>query len=122
MGGEALSPGATRAVLAELEELISRISSKLADPNAKLADESWLTTILEEAARADSASQAGGSGAAKKPVLSREAILALVRVLTRPEARVFKARSNTDKNRAYTLTYEAGDRRTGIQSPRVAPT
>lgn len=107
--GEALSPGATRDVLAELEELISRISPKLADPNAKLSDETWLTSILEEAAKSDSASQAGASGATKKPVLSREAILALVRVLTRPEARVFKARSNTDKNRAYTLTYEAGE-------------
>ena len=69
----------------------------------------WDSGILEEAAKSDSASQAGGSGATKKPVLSREAILALVRVLTRPEARVFKARSNSDKNRAYTLTYEAGE-------------
>ena len=36
-----------------------------------------------------------------------EAILALVRVMTRPGARVFQARSNSDKIRFYALTYEA---------------
>ena len=30
-------------------------------------------------------------------------------MVTRPEARVFKASSNTDKTCAYTLTYEAGE-------------
>ena len=107
--GEALSPGATRDVLAELEELVSRISPKLADSNAKLSDETWLTQILEEAAKAGRSSEAGAGGTTKKPVLSREAILALVRVLTRPDARVFQARSNSDKGRFYSLTYEAGE-------------
>ena len=107
--GEALSPGATRDVLSELEELVLRISPKLADTNAKLSDESWLAQILEEAAKAGRSSEAGASSTTNKPVLSREAILALVRVLTRPEARVFQARSNSDKGRFYSLTYEAGE-------------
>jgi SNF2 family DNA or RNA helicase len=107
--GEALSPGATRDVLAELEELVARMSPKLADSNGRLSDEAWLTTILEEAGRSSLSSKIGVSAAVKKTALSREAILALVRVLTRPGARVFKVRSNSDNGRFYALTYEAGE-------------
>ena len=43
------------------------------------------------------------------PPLSREAILALARVLTRPSATVYEIASSSDSSKKYTLTFEASE-------------
>jgi SWI/SNF-related matrix-associated actin-dependent regulator 1 of chromatin subfamily A len=106
--GEALDPGATRDVLTELEHLVSRISANIADPDTPLTDEEWVEALLKELEHENPEAVTVG-GAAKKPVLSREALLALARVLTRPTAKVYRATSKSDPSKAYSLTYESGD-------------
>ena len=106
--GAALDPGATRDVLTELEHLVSRISANIADPDTPLADEEWVEALLKELEHENPEAVLVG-GAAKKPVLSREALLALARVLTRPSATVYRATSKSDPSKAYSLTYEGGD-------------
>lgn len=106
--GEALSPEASRDVLSDLEALVSRISAKIADPDTPMTDEEWVEALLKEVEHDSETSQTTG-GEAKKPVLSREALLALARVLSRPSAKVFRAVSKSDPSKAYTLTYEAGE-------------
>jgi len=106
--GKALSPEATRDVLSELEALVSRISANISDPDTPMTDEEWVEALLKEVEHDNAASQATGGGA-KKPVLSREALLALARVLTRPSAQVYRATSKSDPSKSYTLTYESGD-------------
>jgi SWI/SNF-related matrix-associated actin-dependent regulator 1 of chromatin subfamily A len=106
--GEALSPHATRDVLSELESLVSRISAKISDPDTPITDEEWVEALLKEVDHDNAADQTTG-GAAKKPVLSRDALLALARVLTRPSAKVYRATSKSDPSKSYTLTCDAGD-------------
>ena len=106
--GEALSPDATRDVLSELEALVSRISANISDPDMPMTDEEWVEALLKEVEHENVASHAIG-GDAKKPVLSRDALLALARVLTRPASKVYRAVSKSDPEKSYTLTYEAGD-------------
>ena len=106
--GEALSPDATRDVLSELEALVSRISANISDPDMPMTDEEWVEALLKEVEHENVASHATG-GDAKKPVLSRDALLALARVLTRPASKVYRAVSKSDPKKSYTLTYEAGD-------------
>ena len=106
--GEALDPGATRDVLTELEHLVSRISANIADPDTPLTDEEWVEALLKELEHENPEAVTVG-GVAKKPVLSREALLALARVLTRPTAKVYRATSKSDPSKAYSLTYESGD-------------
>lgn len=106
--GEALSPNATRDVLSELEALVSRISAKISDPDTPMTDEEWVEALLKEVEHDNAEGQTTG-GEAKKPVLSRDALLALARVLTRPSAKVYRATSKSDPSKSYTLTCDAGD-------------
>ena len=106
--GNALSPDATRDVLSELEALVSRISANISDPDMPMTDEEWVEALLKEVEHEGAASHATG-GDAKKPVLSRDALLALARVLSRPASKIYRAVSKSDPRKSYTLTYEAGD-------------
>jgi predicted RNA-binding Zn ribbon-like protein len=106
--GEALSPDATRDVLSELEALVSKISANISDPDTPMTDEEWVEALLNEVEHENAASQTSG-GEAKKPVLSRDALLALARVLTRPTANVYRMASKSDPSKSYTLTCDAGD-------------
>lgn len=106
--GQALSPDATQDVLSELEALVSRISANISDPDTPMTDEEWVEALLKEVEHENAASHATG-GNAKKPVISRDALLALARVLSRPTAKVYRAVSKSDPEKSYTLTYETGD-------------
>jgi len=106
--GAALSPSATRDVLSELEALISRISAKISDPDTPMTDEEWVEALIKEVEHNKAEDQTTG-GHAQKPVLSRDALLALARVLTRPSANVYRATSKSDPSKSYTLTCDAGD-------------
>jgi SWI/SNF-related matrix-associated actin-dependent regulator 1 of chromatin subfamily A len=106
--GNALSPDATRDVLSELEALVSRISANISDPDMPMTDEEWVEALLKEVEHEGAARHATG-GEAKQPVLSRDALLALARVLTRPTANVYRMASKSDPSKSYTLTCEAGD-------------
>lgn len=105
--GKALSPGATRDVLAELEEMVDRISASLADSDTPLTDEEWVAALLNDVETESEAIERPSSGPTAS--LSREAILALARVLARPTANVYHAVSNSDPNKCYTLTFEASE-------------
>jgi hypothetical protein len=104
--GTALSAVATRDVLAELEHLVGRLALQLEETGVPLTDEEWV-----EALRAEAAREAAGvpDDPAPHPVVSREALLALARVLTRPQARTFRVASTSDPAKHYTLTYEANE-------------
>ncbi len=108
--GEALDPAATRDVLAELERLVGNMSARLADADVPLTDEEWAEALIKEV-EAEQASLVGSDPADKtrRPVLSREALLALARVLTRPGAKTYQASSKSDPSKGYTLTYDGGD-------------
>jgi SWI/SNF-related matrix-associated actin-dependent regulator 1 of chromatin subfamily A len=106
--GQALGPGATRDVLSELEHLLSRLSARIADPEVPLTDEEWVEALLKEVEH-ETAETGRPAGPARNPVLGREALLALARVLTRPAATVYRAVSKSDPSKAYTLTYESSE-------------
>ncbi len=105
--GGALSPAATRDVLAELEGMVDRISANLADSGTPLTDEEWVAALLREVETESRAVERPIPGPAAS--LSREAILALARVLARPAANVYQAVSNSDPDKCYTLTFEASE-------------
>jgi hypothetical protein len=73
-----------------------------------MTDDEWVEALLNEVEHENAASQTSG-GEAKKPVLSRDALLALARVLTRPTANVYRMASKSDPSKSYTLTCDAGD-------------
>ncbi len=106
--GQALSTTATRDVLAELEAMVARISLKVEDPSVPMTEEEWVAALLDEVRR-DATDEAAPAKAAAKPSISREAVLALARVLTRPKARVYRLPSSSNPSQHYTLTYEAND-------------
>ncbi|MEY4940048.1 MAG: hypothetical protein RIQ93_1783 [Verrucomicrobiota bacterium] len=106
--GAALSPAATRDVLAELESVVTRLSLKLEEKDVPLTDEEWVAALLSEVER-ETAASVHPAGAVAAPVVSRDALLALARVLTRPQARIFRVPSSRDPSQHYTLTYEANE-------------
>lgn len=107
--GQALSPSATRDVLAELEAMVTRVSLKLEDRDAPLTDDEWVAALLAEVAQDAEHETTSAARATPKPVVSREAILALARILTRPKARVFRVASSSNPSQHYTLTCEANE-------------
>lgn len=106
--GRALSPEATRDILSELEALVARISANIADPDTPLNDEEWVEALLKEVEH-ERQTEAASANSPKKLVLSREALLALARVLTRPSSKIFRAISQSDTSKSYTLTYASGE-------------
>ncbi len=106
--GRALSPEATRDILSELAALVSRISANIADPDTPLNDEEWVEALLKEVEH-ERQTEAASANSPKKLVLSREALLALARVLTRPSSKIFRAISKSDTSKSYTLTYASGE-------------
>ena len=104
--GAALSPAATRDVLAELERMAAALSLKLEDRDVPLTDDEWVAALLSEVEK--DAAEAPTSPA-PRPVVSREALLALAHVLTRPKASSFRVPSSTNPAQHYTLTYEGGE-------------
>lgn len=112
--GAALSPAATRDVMAELEAMVARISPQLADREVPLTGEEWVQALITEVqreAQADEAAETAGapSGRVPQSALSRAAIEALARVLTRPAAKTYKATSISSPGKFYILTYEGGE-------------
>ncbi len=107
--GAALTPAATRDVLGELEHMVARISARIADGDVPLTDEEWVAALLDEVEKETGPD--GQEAIVKKaaPPLSREAILALARVLTRPSATVYEIASSSDPKKKYTLTFEASE-------------
>ena len=103
--GEALDPAATRDVLAELERLVGNMSARLADPDTPLTDEEWAEALIKEV-EAEQATQSGNKPSQKteRPSLSREALLALARVLNRPGSRIYRASSKSDPGKGYTVS------------------
>jgi SWI/SNF-related matrix-associated actin-dependent regulator 1 of chromatin subfamily A len=108
--GEALDPAATRDVLAELERLVGNMSARLADPDTPLTDEEWAEALIKEV-EAEQTPQSDNKPSQKtqRPTLSREALLALARVLSRPGSRIYRASSKSDPGKGYTLTCDGGD-------------
>jgi superfamily II DNA/RNA helicase len=107
--GAALTPGATRDVLAELEHMVARISAHFADGDVPLTDEEWVNALLDEVKKE---TEPGGKESSVRkaiPPLSREAILALARVLTRPAATVYELASGSNPSKKYLLTFEANE-------------
>lgn len=107
--GGALSPGATRDILSELEDMVGRISARIADSDTPLTDEEWVAALLEEVDKEAEAGEGERPRQGPTAALSREAILALARVLTRPSAQVYRAVSKSDASKSYTLTFEANE-------------
>jgi SWI/SNF-related matrix-associated actin-dependent regulator 1 of chromatin subfamily A len=107
--GAALTPGATRDVLAELEHMVARISARFADGEVPLTDEEWVAALLDEVEKETEPAGREASTRPAAPPLSREAILALARVLTRPAATVYELASSSNPSKKYILTFEAGE-------------
>jgi SWI/SNF-related matrix-associated actin-dependent regulator of chromatin subfamily A-like protein 1 len=107
--GVALTPGATRDVLAELEHMVARISARFADGEVPLTDEEWVAALLDEVEKETEPTEREASTRPAAPALSREAILALARVLTRPAATVYELASGSDPSKKYILTFEASE-------------
>jgi SWI/SNF-related matrix-associated actin-dependent regulator 1 of chromatin subfamily A len=107
--GAALTPGATRDVLAELEHMVARISARFADGEVPLNDEEWVAALLDEVEKETEPLGREASSRPAAPPLSREAILALARVLTRPAATVYELASGFDPSKKYILTFEASE-------------
>ncbi len=107
--GAALTPGATRDVLAELEHMVARISARFADGEVPLNDEEWVAALLDEVEKETEPLGREASSRPAAPPLSREAILALARVLTRPAATVYELASGSDPSKKYILTFEASE-------------
>jgi SWI/SNF-related matrix-associated actin-dependent regulator 1 of chromatin subfamily A len=112
--GAALSPAATRDVMAELESMVARISPQLADREVPLTEEEWVQALIAEVQReaqaVDAAEIAGAPpDRSTQSALSRAAIEALARALTRPAAKIYKATSSSSPGKFYTLTYEGGE-------------
>ena len=107
--GAALTPGATRDVLAELEHMVARISARFADGEVPLTDEEWVAALLDEVEKETEPAGREASTRPAAPPLSREAILALARVLTRPAATVYELASGSDPSKKYILTFEASE-------------
>jgi SWI/SNF-related matrix-associated actin-dependent regulator of chromatin subfamily A-like protein 1 len=107
--GAALTPGATRDVLAELEHMVARISARFADGEVPLNDEEWVAALLDEVEKETEPLGREASSRPAAPPLSREAILALARVLTRPAATVYELASGSDPSKKYILTFEANE-------------
>jgi len=107
--GAALTPGATRDVLSELEHMVARPSAHLADGDVPLTDEEWVNALLDEVKK--ETEPAGKDSSMRKaiPPISREAILALARVLTRPAATVYELASGSNPSKKYVLTFEANE-------------
>lgn len=106
--GQALSTTATRDVLSELEAMVARLSLKVEDASVPMTEEEWVSALLDEVRR-EAKDEAEPTAGATKPTISREAVLALARVLTRPKARVYRVPSSSRPSQHYTLTYEAND-------------
>jgi hypothetical protein len=105
--GAALTPGATRDVLAELEHMVARISAHFADGDVPLTDEEWVAALLDEVEKETGPTGQETPTRRTAPPLSREAILALARVLTRPAATVYELASGSNPSKKYLLTFEA---------------
>ena len=108
--GGALSPLATRDVLSELEALVARLSPRLADRETPLTEEEWVEALLTEVRREETEGQPEAVSA-KEPShgISREALLALARVLIRPRSRLFRIESSSRRGQFYDLTYAESD-------------
>jgi SWI/SNF-related matrix-associated actin-dependent regulator 1 of chromatin subfamily A len=105
--GAALSPEATRDILSELEAIVSRISANLVDPDIPLTDDEWVEALLKEVEHDRIITE--HSGGSKKPVLSREALLTLARMLTRPASKIYRSVSKSDPTKSYILTFDSGE-------------
>ena len=108
--GGALSPLATRDVLAELESLVARLSPRLAEAEVPLTPEEWAEAVLEDVRRDEAAASASHDEARQLSTqVTRETLLALARVLARPKSRRFRIESSSSRGNHYELTHEAGD-------------
>jgi SNF2 family DNA or RNA helicase len=107
--GAALTPGATRDVLSELEHMVARISAHFADGDVPLTDEEWVAALLDEVEKEAGPTEQETPTRRTAPPLSREAILALARVLTRPAATVYELASGSNPSKKYVLTFEANE-------------
>lgn len=100
--------------MAELEAMVARISPQLADREVPLTEEEWVQALIAEVqreAQTDEPAETAGTPQSRVPqsALSRAAIEALARVLTRPAAKTYKATSSSSPGKFYTLTYEGGE-------------
>lgn len=109
--GRALSPLATRDVLGELEDMVSRISPRLADVAAEDVDEDWVKKLLREVSReVETEERSADNPQTARLPLSEEAIATLARVLAGTgRSRVFRAASNSEPGRFYDLTFDGTD-------------
>jgi hypothetical protein len=105
--GAALSPEATRDILSELEAIVSRISANIVDPDIPLTDDEWVEALLKEVEHDRIITE--HSEGSKKPVLSREALLTLARMLTRPATEIYRSVSKSDPTKSYVLTFDSGE-------------
>jgi SWI/SNF-related matrix-associated actin-dependent regulator 1 of chromatin subfamily A len=109
--GKALSPLATRDVLHELEEMVGRISPRLAEVTPEEMDEDWIRNLLREVRQemGREAPSAASPHEISMP-LAEEAIRALARVLAGSgRNRVFRVASNSQPGRFYDLTCDGSD-------------
>lgn len=107
--GGALSPLATRDVLAELESLVARLSPRLAESEVPLTPEEWADAVLEDVRRDEAAGADTGPERRLSPHITRDALLALARALTRPRSRRFRVQSSSGRGKYYELTHAESD-------------
>jgi hypothetical protein len=109
--GGALSPAATRDVLADLEEIVGRLSARFSETDLEQTDEEMVAQLIRDAAKEYAVEHQAEklAGTPTAPVLSEEALLALARVLTGPRSTIYRATSKSDPSKSYTLTVDGGD-------------
>jgi SNF2 family DNA or RNA helicase len=112
--GEALSPSVSSDVLSELESMVARISPRLAERTEPLTEAEWVQALIDEVRRESPENDPSVESAPGRPkppatALTRAAIEALARILTRPSATVYRVVSSSSPGKAYTLTSEGGD-------------
>jgi hypothetical protein len=89
--------------------MVGRISARIADGDVPLTDEEWVAALLDEVEKETEPTGQKASTRQAVPPLSREAILALARVLTRPAASVYEVASSSNPSKKYILTSEASE-------------
>ena len=111
--GKALSDGATRDVLSELERIVGLISPKMADTSAAEVTGDQVRAWLQEASahfhEAQPDRRADVLQADTIPDLSDAALQALVRVLQGPKQQGYQVESNSKKGSYYEITVDGQD-------------
>jgi SWI/SNF-related matrix-associated actin-dependent regulator of chromatin subfamily A-like protein 1 len=109
--GKALSPLATSDVLSELEEMVGRLSPRLADVAPEDVDEDWVKRLLREVSQeVQREERAAVNPQGINPPLTEEAIATLARVLAgASRSGGFRAASNSEPGKFYELTFDGTD-------------